>query len=63
MKYKIAKPITKENILEYLTQEQLMEYFTRIPIDTPLFCSPLRVDNNPSCSYYKPDSGILYLKD
>lgn len=63
MNIKLCKTISRENILEYVSQEELMEFFTKIPVDTPLFCSPLRVDNNPSCSYFTTENGTLLLKD
>jgi hypothetical protein len=40
-----------------------MEYYLGIPVKKGLFKSPLRVDNTPTCSFYRNKSGDLIFKD
>ena len=40
-----------------------MEHYLGIPITKGIFKSPLRCDNNPTCSFYKNKKGSLLLKD
>lgn len=55
--------ITKEFILDNITEETLMEYYLGIPVKKGLFKSPLRVDNNPTCSFVRNSRGTLMFKD
>lgn len=40
-----------------------MEYYLGIKVGKGLFCSPLRQDNSPTCSFYRNKSGELIFKD
>lgn len=40
-----------------------MEYYLGIPVKHGLFCSPLRKDNTPTCSFYRNGNGDLIFKD
>lgn len=60
---KANPPITKEFILTYLSQEEIMEKYLNIyPVEGEFYCSPLRKDKNPTCSF-KWINGTLYFKD
>lgn len=63
MKFSFPTKITKELILSKFSEEQIMEYYLRIPVKKGLFRSPLRRDNNPTCSYFRNNSGTLIFKD
>jgi hypothetical protein len=55
---------TKEMLLEVHTEEYYMSYYLGIPIQKGLFCSPLRVDNNPTCSFFRTQNDkVLKMKD
>lgn len=56
--------LSKELILTHLSQEQIMERYCGVRVQIgKRFCSPLRHDRNPTCSFYVGRSGNLYLKD
>lgn len=55
--------ITKSYLLSQYSEETYMEYYLGIKVAKGLFCSPLRRDNNPTCSFYKNKSGELIFKD
>lgn len=55
--------ITKKFLLDKHSQETYMEYYLGIPIKKGLFCSPLREDNSPTCSFYVNKQGDLIFKD
>lgn len=40
-----------------------MEFYLHRPIKKGLFCSPLRIDKNPTCSFFRNKSGKLIFKD
>jgi hypothetical protein len=40
-----------------------MSFYLGIPIKKGLFCSPLRKDNTPTCSFYRNKQGDLIFKD
>lgn len=40
-----------------------MEHYLGVPVKKGLFCSPLRNDSNPTCSFYRNKSGDLIFKD
>lgn len=62
--YEIHTSQNRDWILERLPQEQIMEYYLRIPIQVKhKFKSPLRQDNNPSCSFFYTKGGKLYYRD
>jgi len=55
--------ITKEFLLENQSQETYLQYYLDIPVKKGLFKSPLRKDNNPTCSFYLNKSGDIIFKD
>lgn len=60
----ISEPkISKEFLLSKHSQETYMEYYLGIPIRKGLFTSPLRVDNSPTCSFFRNKQGDLIFKD
>lgn len=63
MDFSFQPKITKELILSRFSEEQLMEYYLHIPVKKGLFCSPLRRDKQPTCSFYRNKSGTLIFKD
>ena len=54
---------TREMLLEKHSEEYYMSYYLGIPMQKGLFCSPLRVDNNPTCSFFRTSNGVLKMKD
>lgn len=64
MIYELKQRITKDWILERVSQEQIMEFYLCVPIQTKTkFCSPLRKDKNPSCSFFYTKQGKLCFRD
>lgn len=62
--FTIQPNITQEYILSKITQETIFGRYIKVPIESKkLFCSPLRDDRNPTCSFYKSGSNILYFHD
>lgn len=59
----IEPKITKDLLLSYNDEETYMSFYLGIPIKKGLFCSPLRKDNTPTCSFYRNKSGDLIFKD
>ena len=55
--------ITKSYLISQYSEEPYMEYYLGIKVAKGLFCSPLRRDNTPTCSFYKNKSGELIFKD
>lgn len=55
--------ITKDFLLNYNNEEVYMSFYLGIPIKKGLFCSPLRKDNAPTCSFYRNKQGELIFKD
>lgn len=55
--------ITKELILSKVSEETLMEHYLGLPVKKGIFRSPLRHDNNPTCSFSKDRNGRLVLHD
>lgn len=55
--------ITKSYLLSKYSEETYMEYYLGLKVTKGLFCSPLRKDNTPTCSFYKNKSGELIFKD
>ena len=61
--YNIDKDLTKKYIFEYISQEDIFEYYFEVQVKTKiLFCSPLREDKNPTCSFYYKNN-ILRMRD
>lgn len=63
MDFSFKPKISKELILSRFSEEQLMEYYLHIPVKKGLFRSPLRRDRQPTCSFYRNNSGTLIFKD
>lgn len=63
MKLEFEPTITKQYLLDRASQETYLEYYLGIPVKKGLFKSPLRADNNPTCSFYRNKSGDIVLKD
>lgn len=55
--------VTKELLLDRNSQERYMEHYLGVPITNKSIKSPLRIDNSPTCSFYKTKSGELRFKD
>lgn len=55
--------VTKKDILSQVSDEQIMSFYLKVPIKKGLFCSPLRVDNKPTCSFYRNKNRDLIFKD
>ena len=55
--------ITKSYLLSHYSEETFMEYYLGVQVKKGLFCSPLRRDNNPTCSFYRNNSGELIFHD
>lgn len=63
MKFELEPTITKQYLLDKASQETYLEYYLGVPVKKGLFKSPLRVDNNPTCSFYRTKNGDIILKD
>lgn len=63
MDFSFKPKLSKELILSRFSEEQLMEYYLHIPVKKGLFRSPLRRDRQPTCSFYRNNSGTLIFKD
>ena len=63
MIFEFQQKVTKELILSRFTEEQIMEFYLHTPIKRGLFRSPLRRDKEPTCSFYRNNSGSLIFKD
>ena len=61
--YNITPVITKEYIMDQLDQVQILEYYLGIKVQEKKVRSPLRQDNNPSCSFKANGNGVIYFKD
>lgn len=55
--------ITKSYLLSKYSEETFMEYYLGVEVKKGLFCSPLRQDNNPTCSFYRNKTGELIFHD
>lgn len=55
--------ITRELILSKVSEENLMEHYLGLPVKKGIFKSPLRADNNPTCSFGRDNYGRLIFKD
>lgn len=62
-KFYFEPKITKDFLLSYNKEETYMSFYLGIPIKKGLFCSPLRKDNTPTCSFYRNKQGDLIFKD
>lgn len=55
--------VTRDLILNNVSEETLMEHYLGIPVKKGIFRSPLRSDNNPTCSFNRDKFGRLIFKD
>lgn len=61
--FSIKPIIDKDSILNTVTQEEIFEHYLGVPIEFKKhFCSPLRKDKHPTCSF-KRINGILFFRD
>lgn len=64
MNFSFRNNIDKDFILNKLSEETIFSYYLGFLIKPgKLFCSKLRSDKNPTCSFYRNKSGILYYHD
>lgn len=64
MKFELSPSITKEWLLSNVNEESIFCYYHSLPnITKKLYISPLRIDKNPTCAFYRSKNGILYYKD
>lgn len=63
MNFSFEPKLSKDLILSQYSEEQIMEYYLHITVRKGLFRSPLRRDKNPTCSFYRNNSGTLIFKD
>ena len=64
--FKIPKTepkLTKELLLKHNSEETYMEHYLGLPVKKGLFKSPLRVDSNPTASFYRNKQNELIFKD
>lgn len=64
----ILPELTKTYILNEITEEDIMEKYLGIPVNESTlqansFCSPLRIDNSPTCNYWYNNVGKLRMRD
>lgn len=60
--YGIQTPLTKEKILNVISQEEIFEFYGIPVIHNEMFCSPLRTDEHPTCTF-KYIGDVLYFRD
>tara|TARA_R110002012_G_scaffold307809_1_gene513547 strand:+ start:339 stop:1319 length:981 start_codon:yes stop_codon:yes gene_type:complete len=61
---KPKEKLTKDYVRRFVTDNQIFEYYTGAPVNSERFCSPLRVDKNPTCSYFlTSERKVLMMKD
>lgn len=66
MNFNLEQPqkLTKDIILSKITEEQIFSFYIGCEISSKkLFCSKLRNDRCPTCSFYRNKSGTLIYKD
>ena len=63
LQFNLDSKITKEFLLSKHSEETYMSYYLGIPVKKGLFCSPLRKDKSPTCSFYKNKNNELIFKD
>ena len=62
--FNVEPAISKKVLLDRASEEEYMEYYLGItPIFKKLYKSPLRVDNHPTCGFYRNSSGELIFHD
>lgn len=55
--------LTKELLLQKHSQEEYFNKYLGVPVKKGLFCSPLRKDKKPTCSFYLNNKGDLIYRD
>lgn len=60
---KLEPKITKEFLLSKNSEETYMSTYLRVPVKRGLFCSPLRKDHKPTCSFCHSKKGELMYHD
>jgi hypothetical protein len=61
---KFCDKLSKDNILDRVSQEDIFRYYTGMPVSgQKRYCSPLRDDRSPGCSFYYSNSNRLYFQD
>jgi len=63
MKIESTPIVTKQYLKDSIGEAAIIEYYLRVPIQSGLFKSPLRTDNNPTCSLYLNTAGEIRMKD
>lgn len=63
MDFTFKQDLNKDLILSNISEEQIMEFYLKVPVKKGLFCSSLREDNRPTCSFYRNKGGYLIFKD
>lgn len=58
----VPEQLDKNFIFSRVSDEDIFEFYG-IPLSNGTFCSPLRQDRHPTCSFYRSPSGILYYRD
>ena len=55
---------TKEKILDNVSQEQIIEYYLNVKVQyKKSFKSPLRTDENPTCTFKRTDNNVILFRD
>lgn len=54
---------TRQLLLSRHSEEYYMSAYLGVPITKDLFCSTLRVDHRPTCSFFRTRNGVLKMKD
>jgi hypothetical protein len=58
----VPERLDKNFIFSRVSDEDIFQFYG-IPLNNGTFCSPLRQDRHPTCSFYRSPSGILYYRD
>ena len=64
-----AQQVSKEFVLGRVTPEEIFEHYLGVPVrlnergSSESFCSPIRPDRHPTCSYFLTRWDALYFKD
>jgi hypothetical protein len=62
--YSITPTIDENYILSRVTQEEIFERYLGVQVRYgELFCSPLRSDKHPTCTFWKSPDGYLLFRD
>lgn len=62
--YEIQAELTQDFILANVSQEEIFEHFLNVPVEyNAVFRSPLRKDDNPTCTFKRMPSGVILYRD